>query len=172
MNLQPSHLQADTLKLLPLENQDFEALFLVASDPLLWEQHPAKDRYKKEVFTELFAGAMASKSAFKIIDSHTGLLAGSSRYYDFNAEKSQIAIGYTFIARQYWATDFNRKLKEIMLNYAFEHVNTVLFHVGETNFRSQKAVQKLGAIKIGEVATDNKISFEYSLSKNDWQPLY
>ncbi len=170
MNLQPTHLQADIVKLLPLEIQDFDALYQVAADPLVWEQHPAKDRYQIEVFKELFEGAMVSKSAFKIIDLQTNQIAGSTRFYDYNPQKSQIAIGYTFIARKYWATHFNRKLKEIMLNYAFEHVNTVLFHVGETNFRSQKAVQKLGATKIGEVMANDKISFEFSLLKEIWLP--
>jgi RimJ/RimL family protein N-acetyltransferase len=172
MNLQPTHLQIDNLILEPLQETDFDGLYAVASDPLLWEQHPNNDRFKIEVFTELFQGAMASKAAFKIIDSLTNQIAGSSRYYDLDLGKSQVAIGYTFIARKYWATDFNRKLKEIMLNYAFLHVNNVLFHVGITNFRSQKAVEKLGARKLGEITKNNKVSFEYSLSKTDWKPIF
>jgi RimJ/RimL family protein N-acetyltransferase len=175
MELQPTHLQSDILTLRPLDQNDFDGLFAVAADPLVWEQHPNKNRYELAVFTELFEGALASKSAFAIIDKNTEEIAGTSRYYDYNAEKNEIAIGYTFIARKYWATDFNRSLKKLMLNYAFEYVDSVLFHVGETNFRSQKAVQKLGAVKIGEVIGEilpnglPKISFEYKLEKEVWK---
>lgn len=175
MNLQPAHLQSDTILLRPLQLDDFDGLFTVASDPLVWEQHPNKNRYEIEVFTKLFEEAIESKSAFVIIDQKTNEIAGSSRYYDFKPEKSEIAIGYTFIARKYWATNFNRNLKNLMLNYAFQYVDSVLFHVGETNFRSQKAVEKLGAIKIGEVIGEllpnglPKISFEYKLAKDIWR---
>jgi RimJ/RimL family protein N-acetyltransferase len=62
-----------------------------------------------------------------------------------------------------------------MINYAFEYVDAIFFHVGETNFRSQKAVEKLGADKIGEVTGEllpnglPKISFEYKLAKDVWR---
>jgi RimJ/RimL family protein N-acetyltransferase len=172
MNLQPTHLQSDSIQLLPLVQSDFDALYQVANDPLLWEQHPNNDRYKIDVFTALFEGAMASESAFKIIDKATGQVAGSSRYYNYVPENKEIAIGYTFIDRQFWATDFNRKLKELMINYAFEYVDRVLFHVGTTNFRSQKAVLKLGANLLGEVNLNGKISFEYLIEQSNWNPIF
>ncbi len=175
MDLQPTHLQSDIIKLRPLNSNDFDGLFAVASDPLVWEQHPNKNRYELKVFTVLFNESIDSKGAFAIIDQKTEEIAGSSRYYDFKPEKKEIAIGYTFIARKYWSTEFNRNLKNLMINYAFEAVDNVLFHVGETNFRSQKAVEKLGALKIGVVTSGllpnglPKVSFEYKLEKEVWQ---
>lgn len=103
MDLQATHLQTDIIKLLPLELSDFNELFAVASDPLIWEMHPQKDRYKKEVFQQFFDSGIASKGAFKIIDKKNNEIIGSTRYYDFSEENSSVAIGYTFLAKKYWA---------------------------------------------------------------------
>ena len=166
MNLQPT-LSNKLITLKPLQEDDFNALFEVASDKLLWEQHPNNNRYKKEVFKDFFDIAIQSKSAFVVIDNKTNKIIGSSRYYEFNKENSSIIIGYTFISREYWGTVYNRNLKDLMTNYAFQFVNIIHFHVGETNYRSQKAVEKLGAIRIGALPDDTspKTNWLYELKK-------
>jgi len=136
----------ELIQIIPLKEADFDELFAVASDELLWEQHPEKDRYKKEVFQSFFHHAIESNSAFKVIDLKTGDTIGSTRYYDFNEIQKSVAIGYTFISRKYWGTPYNRALKDLMINFAFQFVENIIFHVGDTNFRSQKAVEKLGAL--------------------------
>ena len=78
INLQPV-LENEFIRLQPLQQNDFERLYAVASDPLIWEQHPNKDRYKREVFQTYFEGAMESKGALLVIDKLTGEVAGSSR---------------------------------------------------------------------------------------------
>jgi RimJ/RimL family protein N-acetyltransferase len=93
-DLQPV-LKNEWVVLTPLAEADFEALYQVASDPLVWEQHPNKDRYKKEVFINFFRGAMESGGAFLIRDNQ-GVVIGCSRYYDLDIEKSQILIGLYF----------------------------------------------------------------------------
>lgn len=165
-NLQPT-LSNKLITLKPLQEDDFNALFEVASDKLLWEQHPNNNRYKKEVFKDFFDIAIQSKSAFVVIDNKTNKIIGSSRYYEFNKENSSIIIGYTFISREYWGTVYNRNLKDLMTNYAFQFVNIIHFHVGETNYRSQKAVEKLGAIRIGALPDDTypKTNWLYELKK-------
>lgn len=170
MNLQPT-LANELVQIFPLKENDFEKLFEIASDELLWEQHPEKERYKKEVFLIFFQEAITSKSAFKVIDVKTGNTIGSSRYYEFNESEKSVAIGYTFIDRKYWATPYNRALKNLMINYAFQFVESIIFHVGDTNFRSQKAVEKLGAI-LTETITNKetrKTHFIYILTKNSWK---
>jgi RimJ/RimL family protein N-acetyltransferase len=152
MNLQPT-LTNDLITLKPLVETDFDALYNVASDKLIWEQHPNNDRYQKSVFKEFFAIALASKGAFVIIDNKSNSIIGSSRYYEYDAEKKQLVIGYTFIARSYWGTNYNRTLKELMMNYAFQFVDVIHFHVGKTNFRSIKAMEKLGGEIIGHVVS-------------------
>ena len=147
--LQPC-IRNELIRLEPLRPEDFEALYAVASDPLIWEQHPSKDRYKREVFENYFKGAIESGGALRVIDNTNGALIGSSRYYDYDAAKRQVSVGYTFIARSHWARHFNRALKVLMLDHAFKFVDRVTFQVGKENWRSRKAMEKLGGIFIGE----------------------
>lgn len=114
-----------------------------------------------------FENAIQSKGAFIVINNKTNEIIGSSRYYKFNEVEKSILIGYTFISRAFWGTNYNSSLKELMIKYAFQFVNKVHFHVGETNYRSQKAVEKLGAIKISELPDDTstKTNWLYELKK-------
>lgn len=164
MNLQPT-LSNEFVQITPLTEHDFEELFAIASDKLLWEQHPEKDRYKKEVFQEFFMVALKSKTAFKVMDVKTGNTIGTSRYYEYNEIEKSVAIGYTFIDRKYWATPYNRALKNLMINHAFQFVERIFFYVGDTNFRSQKAVEKLGAI---HTETKNN-NFTFTLTIKNWK---
>lgn len=166
-------LENDLIKVVPLKAEDFESLFTVASDPLIWEQHPNKDRYKREVFENFFKGAMESNGAFIVYDKQTGAIVGSSRYYELNEEQNSVALGYTFIGRQFWGKGHNSALKKLMLDYAFQFVDKVILHIGETNFRSQKAVEKLGAVKIGDLEVAYygepvKWNFIYQIDKQNW----
>jgi RimJ/RimL family protein N-acetyltransferase len=168
--LQPNHLQNEFIKLRPLQETDFEELYLVASDPLVWEQHPNKMRYQKAIFKNYFEGALLSKGAFLILDSKTNEVVGSSRFYDFDANEKSILIGYTFLGRKFWGNGYNKVLKDLMLNYAFQYVNKVYFHIGAYNYRSQKAIQKIGAVKIAEFEVayygeDSKLNFSYIIQK-------
>lgn len=173
-DLQPTHLGNELITLVPLTNNDFEKLFSVASDPLIWEQHPTKNRYEREVFENFFKGAIESKGAFIILDTKTNDLLGSSRFYEPNSLSNSVNIGYTFLARHCWGKNYNRDLKTLMINHALKFVDNIHFHIGETNFRSQKAIEKFGAKKIGAqemaysgepVANNN---FIYEINKTNW----
>jgi RimJ/RimL family protein N-acetyltransferase len=150
-DLQPQ-LQNELIKIEPLGAADFEILYAVASDPLIWEQHPSKDRYQRPVFENYFKGAMESGGAFRVVDNVNGELIGSSRYTGYDESRRQIEIGYTFIARNRWARHYNRALKTLMLDHAFKYVDRVIFKVGINNRRSRKAMEKLGGTYIGEEA--------------------
>lgn len=171
-DLQPA-LENDLIKIQPLAPTDFEALYAIAGDPLLWEQHPNKDRYKREVFQNFFKGAIESGGAFLVMDKKTGEVIGSSRYYDAQ-EPNTIDIGYTFIARSHWGKGYNKALKALMIDHAFKFVDKVIFHVGAGNIRSQKAVGNIGGKKIGEVEMEyygepNRLNFVYQINKAGWQ---
>jgi RimJ/RimL family protein N-acetyltransferase len=146
--LQPV-LQGDLIELRPLRPEDFHDLYAVAADPLIWEQHPSKDRYKQEVFERFFREALASGGALIAIDSKTGQVVGSSRFHGYDETKSEIEIGWTFLARSHWGGIYNREMKQLMLRYAFKFVKSVVFLVGPQNLRSQRAVEKLGAVRAG-----------------------
>lgn len=170
--LQPS-LQNGLIKIQPLKQSDFETLFSIASDPLIWEQHPNSDRYKRPVFETFFKGAMESGAAFLICDNKSGQAIGSSRYYEMNIKEKSIAIGYTFLAKDHWGSLFNPALKYLMLNHAFTFFDKVILHIGANNIRSQKATEKLGAQKIAEIEMEyygeaNRLNFMYQIEKENW----
>jgi len=147
-DLQPN-LKGELIELRPLRREDWNELFAVASDPLIWEQHPESDRYKKEIFKIFFEGALDSGGAFVVIDTKTRQIIGSTRFYGYNPEKSEIEIGWTFLATKYWGGRYNAEMKQLMLAHAFKFVENVVFFVGENNFRSQRATEKIGAVKSG-----------------------
>jgi RimJ/RimL family protein N-acetyltransferase len=170
MNLQPTDLKNNLVWLEPLEQGHFDELYLVASDPLIWEQHPNPDRYKLDAFTNYFKGAMESGGAFIIRDTLSGQALGSSRYCAYDAANKEIQIGYTFFARSCWGKSINKEVKTLMLNHAFNYVNTVAFYVGANNIRSQKAMERIGGIKIREEVVayfgePDRLNFRYEINK-------
>jgi N-acetyltransferase len=172
-NTQPI-LENEKVNLYPLQEKDFEALYSVASDPKIWEQHPNKDRWKKDVFRIFFEGAMQSKGAFKIVDKATGNVIGSTRIYDYNEQENSIFIGYTFYATSYWGKGINHSVKALMLDYLFQFVSHVYFQIGAENIRSQIAICRLGAKKIAEqevayFGESPKLNFVYRIEKEEWQ---
>ena len=121
-------------------------MFLVASDPMIWEQHPARDRYKEEVFKRFFNEALDSGGAFAVIDRKTQRVIGSSRYFGHEPENREIEIGWTFLARSHWGGKYNREMKQLMLGHAFKFVDSVIFLIGPENHRSRRAVEKIGGV--------------------------
>ena len=153
-DLQPI-LEGELLRLRPLRPEDWDDLYAVASDPLIWEQHPMKDRYKEEVFQGFFREALASGGTLVVIDSKDGQVIGSSRFHGYNKEKSEIEIGWTFLARSYWGGIYNKELKQLMLDHAFRFVTSVIFLVGRQNLRSQRAMEKIGGVRVGSRRDDS-----------------
>ena len=149
-DLQPN-LKGELIELRPLTPEDWDDLFAVASDRLIWEQHPESDRYKEEVLKIFFREALESGGAFVVIDKKSQQIIGSTRFYGYDPAKSEIEIGWTFLTRKYWGGGCNREMKRLMLNHAFKFVENVVFYVGQNNIRSQKAMEKIGAIRNGIV---------------------
>ena len=163
-------LKGELLELRPLRPEDFDDVYAVASDPLIWEQHPHNTRYQEEVFRKFFQDALASGGALIAIDSETSRVIGSSRYDGYNQEKSQVEIGWTFLARSHWGGVYNREMKRLMLEHAFKFVDNVLFVIGIRNLRSQKAVERLGAVQIGNTVDGGGADcFVYRLSAKEWE---
>lgn len=147
-DLQPV-LRGELVVLRPLAPGDFDALFAVASDPLIWEQHPARDRYKGDVFRAFFQEGLDSGGAFLALDAGTGEVLGSSRFYGYDEAASEIEIGWTFLARSRWGGRHNGEMKRLMLEHAFRFVERVVFLVGPDNIRSQRAVERIGGVRTG-----------------------
>jgi RimJ/RimL family protein N-acetyltransferase len=146
-DLQPT-LTGELIALRPLRPEDWDELYAVASDPLIWEQHPNNDRHKEDVFREFFREALASGGAFAAIDVKDGRIIGSSRYAFYDEANSEIEVGWTFLARSYWGGAYNGEMKRLMLSHAFKFVDRVVFIVGPQNVRSQKALERIGAMRL------------------------
>lgn len=166
-DLQPT-LVGDLIRLRPLRPEDFEALYAVAADPEIWAQHPRSDRHDRAVFKSFFDESLSSGGALVAADTETGELIGSSRYYDLDATKSQVVIGFTFLRRNLWGGAYNLEMKRLMVNHALEFVSEVRFHAGERNFRSRRALEKIGAQPVGHLRQtrpdgSSALSFVYAL---------
>jgi len=168
-DLQPT-LKGKLLELRPLRPEDFDFLFAVARDPLVWEQHPASDRYQETVFRDFFREALDCGGAFVAIDATDGRIIGSSRFYGYDEAKSEIEIGWTFLARSHWGGSYNREMKQLMLRHAFKFVDRVIFLVGPENWRSRRAVEKIGGVEMeSRVYRNGRESVAYEITAGQFE---
>ena len=164
--LQPI-LKSEILELRPLRADDFEELYAVASDPLIWEQHPNSDRYKLDVFRNFFDEALQSGGALIALDCKDNRVIGSSRFHCYDLERSEIEIGWTFLARSHWGGVYNGEMKRLMLSHAFKFVDNVIFTVGSTNLRSQRAVEKIGGVRAGtKIDSNGRENFIFRITRS------
>ena len=145
-DFQPT-LVGPTVIVRPVSADDWPELFAAGSDPEIWKLHPRSSRYTEPEFRDYFNSAVASKMAFVFVDRSTQELIGSSRYHGYDAARSEVEIGWTFIVRSHWGGQTNREVKRLMLDHAFSFVDTVIFWVGEKNWRSQGAMTKIGGVR-------------------------
>lgn len=172
VNWQPT-LIGSRIRLRPLKEDDYEALFTAASDPLIWELHPDTRRYTPERFEIYFRRNIDSKGSLAVIDLKSGQIIGSSGYTDYNRENSSVEIGFTFLTRPYWGGVYNQELKTLMLHAAFQHVDTAYFVVGKNNHRSRRAMQKVGGIEVpvsdpSKITGDLSQSVVYEIRRSTW----
>jgi len=160
------------ISLRPLEASDFESLYSAASDPEIWRQHSETGRWKRDNFKVFFDKALNSGGAHAIIENASGAVIGSSRYYDFDVSHKQVFIGYTFVAPRLWGGELNSELKKLMIGHAFTFADRVLFHTSEQNIRSQRSLEKLGAVRRKDLVMPPDLGgatrVEYSLTKGQW----
>ena len=147
MNLQPT-LEDSLIILRPLSKDDFDALYAVAKDPLIWEQHPCPNRYTKEEFSVFYEESIQSKGALVALDKSNNKIIGSSRYKPIEGTDTAVEIGWSFLARDYWGGKYNKSMKTLMINHAFQFMQDVVLYIDATNIRSQKAAEKIGAQRI------------------------
>ena len=161
-------LMGELVELRPLRSEDYDDLYAVAADPLIWEQHPVKNRHEEVVFQEFFRQAVASGSALVAIDARTQSVIGSSRFHGYNLRKSEVEIGWTFLARSHWDSTYNGEVKRLMLQHAFRFVDGVVFLIGAQNLRSQRAVEKIGGRRVGSRPDgDGRDNYVYLITASD-----
>lgn len=138
-------ISGNDISIRPLLESDFEELFSCASDKDIWSGHPSQDRYKYSEFKLYFQSAIESGTSVVVYENASNNIIGLSRYYFPDAARNNISIGFTFLAKEYWGGKTNYELKKIMLEHAFRFYDSVWFHIGPSNIRSQKATLKVGA---------------------------
>jgi N-acetyltransferase len=154
-------LEGELVILRPVRAEDWNALYAVASDPLIWEQHPAHDRWQEAEFRGYFEWAIENQAArpescctFVVIDKATGDIIGSTRFDHYEPEHPDgpdVEVGWTFLARSHWGGRYNAEMKRLLLAHAFRFVKRVVFHVGPENTRSRLAMERIGAACCGLV---------------------
>jgi N-acetyltransferase len=142
-------LVGETVELRPLRDSDFADLFAVAADPLIWEQHPEPSRHQEQTFRAFFTDHLASGGALAAVDRSDGRIVGTTRFHGYDPARSEVEIGWTFLARSHWGGNYNGEMKRLMLAHAFAFVDRVVFLIDPRNTRSQRAVEKIGAVRIG-----------------------
>lgn len=158
-------LTGQLLELRPLRPDDYDALYAVASDPLVWEQHPEPTRYARSVFRKFFDEAIKSGGALIALDSATREVIGSSRFFGFDEAAGEVEIGWTFLARKYWGGRYNGELKDLMMRHAFRFAHAVIFLIGPDNMRSRKAVEKIGGVLTGTIHRSGRESVVYTIQR-------
>jgi RimJ/RimL family protein N-acetyltransferase len=163
-DFQPT-LTGQLLELRPLRAEHFDDLFAVAGDPLIWEQHPERNRYPKEHFRMFFSEALESGGTLIALDARDGRIIGSCRFHAYDANRSEVEIGWTFLARSHWGGRYNGEMKQLMLRHAFRFVDRVVFLIGPHNRRSQRAVEKIGGLRVASRRdASGRDSFVYQIT--------
>ena len=102
-------LENESVKLIPLQQHHFDSLFAIASDPLIWEQHPNPNRYKLADFTNFFNGAIASDNAFLIVEKVTNEVMGSRVFMILTQKKNRFISDILFLVEIFGAKDLINK---------------------------------------------------------------
>jgi N-acetyltransferase len=162
-------LEGPLVTLRPLEPADHDRLFAVAADPLIWEQHPDKSRSQPAGFKAFFQQALDSGGALLALETNSGRVIGSSRYYGYDEAADEVEIGWTFLARSHWGGEYNGEMKRLMLEHAFRFVSRVVFLIGPQNYRSQRAIEKLGGVRAGlRTGADGRTSYVFQITAREW----
>ena len=165
-------LKGDLVELRPLCSEDCGQLYAIAADPLIWEQHPVKNRHEPGGVKLFFGEALASGGALIAIDTVTQRVIGSSRFHGYDKERSEVEIGWTFLGRSHWGGIYNGEMKQLMLRHAFRFVSCVVFLVAPQNLRSQQAMKKIGGVRVGSRADGSgRDSYVYQITASTFAQL-
>ena len=177
-------LENSRVKLIPFIDKRNQELKEIIFDNQIWKHMGMFVRTESDFEHYLTSTLNAQKNGicypFLIIDKSTGRVAGSTRYGYINIASEKCEIGWTWYGKEFQGTGLNSACKYELLKFGFEKIGFrgIQFSADEDNIRSQRAIEKLGAIKEG-VFRNNYIDFEgkskndvyYSIVKEDWQVL-
>ncbi len=137
-------LKGELVTMRPYSDLDWAALLSVASDTLIWEQHPIHRNWSEAVFRKSIEDALGEHGSLVATETATGRIIGHSRYSTRYVQSGELEIGWSFLARRYWGGRWNREMKRLMIAHALADWPMAVFRIGEHNLRSRLALERLG----------------------------
>ncbi|TXJ00864.1 MAG: N-acetyltransferase [Chryseobacterium cucumeris] len=177
----PTILEGETVELITLEKEHFEELYAAASDKELWELIPT-DCSEETQFYKTYEFALSERETgnqypFVIRHKETGKLIGSTRFFEIYPADRKLEIGWTWITKEFWGTAINLECKLLLLTFCFDvlKTNRVQLKTKDDNFRSRKAIEKIGGVFEGILRKDKVLSdgttrnaAYYSILNDEW----
>ncbi|PWV94491.1 RimJ/RimL family protein N-acetyltransferase [Paenibacillus cellulosilyticus] len=169
-------LEGKRIELLPLQTEHLSPLFQAARDPQIWELYPTAIRSEEDmqafIAKAIEARERKEQFPFAVFDKQLGKVVGSTRFLRISEENNNLNIRSTWYAPEVWRTRVNTEAKYLMLRHAFETlaVNRVEIITTPDNLRSQRAIERLGAVREGifRKKYNNRDYIIYSVIDSDW----
>ena len=181
INPKPVTLERDGIRLEPLSPEHHEGLIAAASDGELWKLWFTSVPEPGTVITYIRDAAKGQSEGhmlpWAVRDLKTNAIVGSTRYHDIAAAIDRVEIGYTWYAQRCQRTNVNTTCKLLLLEHAFDTLGCAVvgLRTDNFNFRSQRAIEALGAKKDGvlrhhQARRDGTVrdSVMYSILKTEW----
>jgi N-acetyltransferase len=178
MEIKPVELTGKKVKLLPMEQEHVESLFEAGKYPDIWKvtqgQILSIDEAKNYVDKAL---GQDHALPFVIFDLASQKVVGSTRLYDISVQNRGLEIGSTWLTPSVWGTHVNTECKYLLLRHCFETfgILRVQIKTDSRNIRSQKAIERLGAVKEGVLRNHMLLadgyvrdSVYYSILDREW----
>ncbi len=179
--LENIELALNNICLVPLSYEHEQGLAEVVKDGELWNLRitstPHFSEVQSYIETALMQKEQGSRYPFAVLEENTGKILGTTSYHDILENVRRYEIGYTWYAQSVQRTHVNTTCKLLLLEYAFEQLNakTVGLRTDQFNFKSQRAIERLGAKKDGIIRGDAlrkdgtiRDTVMYSIVKGEW----
>jgi N-acetyltransferase len=179
--IEPVTLEGEHVKLVPLSMEHEAALSAAASDGELWKLWytfvPSPDKTRAYIQTALDMRDHHGAQPFAVIDTKTGDIVGSTRYFNVDETHRRLEIGHTWYAKRMQKTSLNTEAKLLLLTHAFEKLNAIAveFRTHFMNHASRAAIARLGAKQDGilrnhQIGRDGVLrdTVVFSIIQSEW----
>jgi RimJ/RimL family protein N-acetyltransferase len=181
IEVEPVVLEGRGVRLEPLSVEHEDGLAAAVADGRLWKLWFTSVPRPAEMGAYI-AGALAGQRAghmlaWAVRDVMSGTIVGSTRYHDIVPEIDRVEVGYTWYAQSWQRTRVNTTCKLLLLMHAFDALGcqVVGLRTDAFNFRSQQAIEGLGAKKDGvirhsKMRADGTVrdTVMYSILRTEW----
>jgi RimJ/RimL family protein N-acetyltransferase len=177
----PTILKGTTVDLIPLQKEHFDELYMAASDKDLWKLVPI-DCSDRQKFDTAYNFALEEREKgrqypFTIYHKATKRIIGSTRFFEIHPKDKKLEIGWTWIIKEFQGTDVNFECKLMLMTFCFEilKTNRVQLKTKDTNYRSRKAIEKIGGVfegiqrkdRVQDDGTTRNAAY-YSIIDDEW----